>query len=124
MSSLRCLANDIQSQRQSKNQYGFNTQKHTANKPSLVETNNVENSQKTVKGGLPPGGSNIHKRNPSQLNNPAANQKGVASYDAYDEFSSQKNCTAGPTRIQTLGHVSNDDNGAQKLEPILEEHYL
>ena len=47
-------------------QRGFNTQKHTANKPSLVDANN---SQKVKGGLLPPGGSNpYHKKNISVIN--------------------------------------------------------
>ena len=123
MSSLRGLANDIKSQK-GQSQRAFNTQKHTANKPSLVD--NIT-SQKTQKG-LPPGGA--HKKNLSIVRHPEV------AYHAYDDISSTTPVhNAGqmtPTmnvlpiinnRNQTLGHASNDDNGIQKLEPIVEEQY-
>ena len=89
MTSLRGLANDIQSQRLMQSQRGFATQKHTANKPSLVDNNIANNSQK-VKGGLLPPGSNYHKKNISVINNNIEQNPVVGSYEAYDELSSQQ----------------------------------
>ena len=102
MSSLRGLANDIQSQRQT-SQRGFNTQKHTANKPSLVDNNQIT-SQKTQKGGPLPPTSNNHKKTPSVINQNSNNIHGFkgppeVTYDAYDELSSSQMMHPGPNRI-------------------------